>query len=54
MTAEQLAQSSWELVPILEGCIEATGCTLQTRTSYIASEIMWAYDFADIAGGNVE
>ena len=49
MTPEKLADSDWELVAIFEGTVEATGCTVQARSSYLASEISWGYDFIDIA-----
>ena len=40
--------SDWELVVILEGVVEATGCSLQTRTSYLAGEVLWGYDFVEM------
>lgn len=48
MSKEQYMASDWEIVVILEGVVEATGCTLQTRTSYLASEVLWGYDFCDM------
>ena len=38
----------WEVVVVLEGIVEATGCTVQARTSYLLSEISWGYDFVDV------
>ena len=45
---EELKNSDWEVVVILEGVVEATGCTVQTRTSYLGDEIMWGNDFIDV------
>jgi len=41
--------SDWELVVILEGCVEATGCSMQTRTSYLPDEVIWGADFTEPA-----
>jgi len=49
ISKEKLMASDWELVVILEGIVEATGCTLQTRTSYLADEVIWGYDFVEMA-----
>lgn len=48
MSPEKLADSDWEVVVVFEGCIETTGCTLQARTSYVANEIVWGFDFKDM------
>ena len=45
---EELSHSDWEVVIILEGIVEATGCTVQARTSYLGDEIIWGHDFIDI------
>lgn len=45
---DELMNSDWEVVVILEGIVEATGCTVQARTSYLADEIIWGHDFIDI------
>ena len=48
MDQKELQNSDWELVPVLEGIVEATGTTVQARTSYLGNEIVWAHDFIDI------
>lgn len=48
MSKEQYEASDWELIVILEGVVEATGCTLQARTSYLADEVLWGYDFIEM------
>lgn len=48
LSKEMYSKSDWELVVILEGIVEATGCTLQTRTSYLPEEVLWGHDFIDI------
>ena len=45
---DELSSSDWELVIVLEGIVEATGCTVQARTSYLGDEILWGHDFIDI------
>lgn len=45
---EELSNSDWEIVVLLEGIVEATGCTVQARTSYLGDEILWGHDFIDI------
>lgn len=49
MSKDKYLASDWELVVILEGIVEATGCTLQTRTSYLPSEVLWAHEFCEMA-----
>ena len=48
LSKQQYQTSDWEVVVVLEGVVEATGCVLQTRTSYIPSEVLWGYDFSDM------
>ena len=48
MTASDLEKCDWEVVVLMEGIVEATGCTLQARTSYLADEILWGNDFVDV------
>ena len=45
---EELSNSDWEIVVLMEGIVEATGCTVQARTSYLGDEILWGHDFIDI------
>eukprot|EP00794_Sanderia_malayensis_P009108 gene9108-10081_t len=48
MSKEELLKSEWEIVVVMEGVVEATGCTVQARTSYLSDEIYWAHDFIDV------
>ena len=41
-------ESKFELVVILEGIVESTGNTAQTRTSYLPREILWGYRFENM------
>ncbi|CAK9290593.1 unnamed protein product [Gordionus sp. m RMFG-2023] len=45
MGAEELNNEHFEMVFIFEGMIEATGATMQARTSYLPHEILWGYRF---------
>ena len=45
---EELKNSDWEIVILMEGVVEATGCTVQARTSYLGDEILWGNDFVDV------
>ena len=38
----------FELVVILEGIVESTGSTVQTRTSYLPREILWGHRFEEM------
>ena len=48
VTPGMLSKSDWEIVAIVEGIVDATGSTVQARTSYLPSEVMWGYDFVDM------
>ena len=48
VSREMYQRSDWELVVILEGCVEATGCSMQARTSYLPNEVLWGADFVDM------
>lgn len=37
MSASDILQDRFEIVVILEGCVESTGQTTQARSSYLAS-----------------
>ena len=41
-------ESKFEIVVILEGIVESTGNTAQTRTSYLPREILWGYRFENM------
>ncbi|CAF0791071.1 unnamed protein product, partial [Didymodactylos carnosus] len=42
---DDLMKERFEIVVLLEGVVEATGMTTQTRVSYLPSEILWGYRF---------
>ncbi|XP_059473829.1 G protein-activated inward rectifier potassium channel 3 isoform X2 [Neocloeon triangulifer] len=45
MSAADMIRERFEIVVILEGCIESTGQTTQARSSYLPSEILWGHRF---------
>jgi len=45
MSASEMANDKFELVVGLEGTIESTSMTFQTRTSYLPDEILWGHRF---------
>lgn len=45
MSASEMANDKFEIVVGLEGTIESTSMTLQTRTSYLPDEILWGHRF---------
>ena len=48
MSPEKIGSTDWEFIVLMEGTVGATGTTLQAKTSYLAKEIAWGYDFIDI------
>lgn len=48
MSARDLLRENFEMVVILEGCIESTGMTTQARSSYLPSEILWGHRFEQL------
>lgn len=48
ISADMFMRLDWEIVVVLEGIVEATGSTMQARTSYLMSEIYWGYEFLDV------
>lgn len=48
LTPNQLLTSKFELVAVLDGIVEATGMNTQAKTSYLADEILWGYDFVNL------
>ena len=46
----EIVRSKFELVVFLEGIVESTGNTVQTRTSYLPREILWGYRFENMVG----
>ncbi|XP_026870455.1 ATP-sensitive inward rectifier potassium channel 12-like [Electrophorus electricus] len=45
LSKQDLMESDFEIVVILEGLVEATAMTAQVRSSYLASEILWGHRF---------
>lgn len=43
-----MIQNRFEIVVILEGTIESTGQSIQARSSYLNSEILWGFDFVPV------
>ncbi|XP_053212064.1 G protein-activated inward rectifier potassium channel 3-like [Panonychus citri] len=48
MTPDQLSKAKFEIVLMLTGVIESTGQTIETRTSYLPSEIFWGRRFCQV------
>lgn len=48
ITPQRLRRDTFEIIVILEGSIESTGQSMQARTSYLPSEILWGYKFEPI------
>ncbi|CAL8145722.1 unnamed protein product [Orchesella dallaii] len=42
---------SFEIIVVLEGIVESTGCTVQARSSYLPSEILWGHRFEKLVFG---
>lgn len=40
---DDLEKSDLEFIAVAEGIVESTGLTVQTRTSYLQSEVLWGY-----------
>lgn len=45
MSAEDILRDPYELVVALEGTIESTGQSIQARSSYVPTEILWGHRF---------
>ncbi|XP_073686342.1 ATP-sensitive inward rectifier potassium channel 15 [Garra rufa] len=45
LTADNLPKQDFELLVTLNGTMESTAATCQSRTSYIPQEILWGYEF---------
>lgn len=48
LTPEKLLKANFELVAVLDGIVESTGMNTQAKTSYLADEILWGYDFVSV------
>ncbi|XP_016417317.1 ATP-sensitive inward rectifier potassium channel 15-like [Sinocyclocheilus rhinocerous] len=57
LTAENLPKQDFELLVTLNGTMESTAATCQSRTSYLPQEILWGYEFkpvlSDTTGGKL-
>lgn len=42
---QRLKYDTFEIIVVLEGSIESTGQSMQARTSYLPTEILWGYKF---------
>ncbi|XP_035225954.1 G protein-activated inward rectifier potassium channel 3-like [Stegodyphus dumicola] len=45
MSAQDILSDNYELVVALEGTIESTGQSIQARTSFVPTEILWGHRF---------
>ncbi|XP_071444378.1 G protein-activated inward rectifier potassium channel 3-like isoform X3 [Hetaerina americana] len=52
LSAAELLRDRFEIVVILEGCIESTGQTTQARSSYLPGEIRWGHRFQSLVSFN--
>lgn len=48
MTADGMMREKFEIVAILEGTVESTGQSIQARSSYLPSEILWGRRFEQL------
>ncbi|XP_055691288.1 G protein-activated inward rectifier potassium channel 3-like isoform X5 [Lutzomyia longipalpis] len=54
MSASDMLQERFEIVVILEGTVESTGQSTQTRSSYLNTEILWGHRFESVVSYNKE
>ena len=52
-SAEDMLRERYEVVVILEGTIESTGSSIQARSSYIATEILWGHRFDQVSNFSI-
>ncbi|CAG2113290.1 unnamed protein product [Medioppia subpectinata] len=48
MSSEEMMREKFEIIVILEGTIESTGQSIQARSSYLPSEILWGHRFEQL------
>ena len=48
MTASDFIRKRYEVIVLLEGIVEPTGMSIQTRSSYMPNEILWGYRFVNL------
>ena len=49
ITPEKLSQYDFELVFVLDAIVEATGMNTQVKSSCLSHEVLWGYDFRNVA-----
>ncbi|KAF4522498.1 hypothetical protein B566_EDAN002583 [Ephemera danica] len=54
MSASDMIRERFEIVVILEGCIESTGQTTQARSSYLPAEVLWGHRFQSLVSFSKE
>lgn len=54
MSAAKILQENFEIVVVLDGTVESTAQTIQARSSYTNSEVIWGYRFVPIVTFNRE
>lgn len=52
MSAKDMLKTRFEIVVVLEGIMEASGRTIQARTSYTPFEILWGHRFQEVVSFN--
>lgn len=52
LTPEKLLTAKFEVVAVLDGIVESTGMNTQAKTSYLANEMCWGYDFVNVISEN--
>lgn len=48
MSADEICREKFEVIAILEGTIESTGQSVQARSSFLPSEILWGHRFEQL------
>ena len=48
MSAKDFYHKHYEIIVVMEGIVEPTGMTIQTRSSYLGDEILWGYRFVNV------
>ncbi|XP_027198442.2 uncharacterized protein LOC113792718 [Dermatophagoides pteronyssinus] len=48
MNVDDMTREKFEIIAILEGTVESTGQSIQARTSYLPSEILWGHRFEQL------
>ncbi|EFA09000.2 ATP-sensitive inward rectifier potassium channel 12-like Protein [Tribolium castaneum] len=48
MSASDMLKEQFEVLVVLEATVESTGQSIQARTSYVGSEVLWGYRFEPV------